>query len=83
MFSGDSGNDLPVLASPVQSVLVANATEAIRTRAIRLAAEQDTSEALYIARGGFLGMNGNYSAGILEGFVHFIPQATEWMARKN
>jgi hypothetical protein len=27
--------------------------------------------ALYSAQGGFLGMNGRYSAGILEGIAHF------------
>lgn len=79
VFSGDSGNDLPVLASPVQSVLVANAADDVRAQALQLTTEQDTSDALYLARGGFLGMNGNYSAGILEGFVHYIPQAAEWL----
>ena len=48
-----------------------------------MAAEQDASTALYIARGGFMGMNGNYSAGILEGFVHFIPQAAAWLGSKQ
>ena len=29
---------------------------------------------LYIcAQGGYLGMNGNYSAGILEGVAHYMP----------
>jgi hypothetical protein len=31
------------------------------------------SARLYIARGGFRGMNGNYSAGILEGIAHYHP----------
>ena len=83
VFSGDSGNDLPVLASSVQSVLVANASDEVRARAVQMAAEQDASAALYIARGGFMGMNGNYSAGILEGFVHFIPQAAAWLGSKQ
>jgi hypothetical protein len=34
-----------------------------------------TAEHLYLARGGFLGMNGNYSAGILEGIGHFHGHA--------
>ena len=35
--------------------------------------------ALYLAHGGFLGMNGNYSAGILEGVAHYHPDTRLWM----
>jgi len=28
-------------------------------------------------------MNGNYSAGLLEGIVHFIPAAIEWLAHDS
>jgi len=79
VFCGDSGNDLPVLVSPLQTVLVANATDPVRTQALQEAAAQGNSAALYLAQGGLLGMNGNYSAGILEGFVHFVPQARGWL----
>ncbi len=78
LFAGDSGNDLPVLGSGIPTVLVANASESVRREAVRLATEAGTSELLYLARGDFLGMNGNYSAGILEGLVHFRPGAAEW-----
>jgi HAD superfamily hydrolase (TIGR01484 family) len=80
LFAGDSGNDLPVLASSINSVLVANAREDVRQQAIELASENNNTSNLYIARGGFMGMNGNYSAGILEGLVHFIPASREWIA---
>lgn len=73
LFAGDSGNDLHVLASPIPSVLVANASEDVKQNAQRLAYEQQNSEALYMASGDCLGMNGNYAAGVLEGVYHFAP----------
>ncbi|MEE4146491.1 MAG: HAD-IIB family hydrolase [Halieaceae bacterium] len=73
VFSGDSGNDIEVLASPVPAVLVANCEAQVREQALREAAAQGYSDRLYLARGGFRGMNGNYSAGILEGIAHYHP----------
>lgn len=73
LFAGDSGNDLPVLASGVPSVLVANASAGVRAAAQALAAQNGHADHLYLARGGVMGMNGNYSAGILEGVGHFHP----------
>ena len=35
--------------------------------------------AFYLAQGGFLGMNGNYSAGILEGVAHYHPDTRFYM----
>lgn len=74
LFAGDSGNDLPVLASAIPSVLVANAMPEVAADALASAAAAGHSAALYLAHGGLLGMNGNYSAGILEGVAHFHPQ---------
>jgi HAD superfamily hydrolase (TIGR01484 family) len=79
VYAGDSGNDLPVIVSPIRSVLVANAAADVVEEAERLAAKQGATQALYLARGGFLGMNGNYSAGILEGVAHYHPGAVFWM----
>ncbi|PKM10683.1 MAG: haloacid dehalogenase [Gammaproteobacteria bacterium HGW-Gammaproteobacteria-3] len=79
VFAGDSGNDLPVLTSPIQSVLVANANSDVRRQASQLARTQATEAALYLARGDFLGMNGNYSAGILEGVAYYLPHTKIWM----
>lgn len=79
VFAGDSGNDLPVLASSLQSVLVKNAREDVRKKAVAMTQENGTENTLYIARGGFLDMNGNYSAGVLEGIAHFLPHTTDWM----
>lgn len=78
LFAGDSGNDLPVLTSPLHSVLVANATDEVRKQAEQEAKEGKTIDALYIAAGSFHEMNGNYSAGILEGLAHFIPETEHW-----
>lgn len=79
VFAGDSGNDLPVIVSRIQSVLVANADPAVVEQAQALVGQQGHSDAYYLARGGFLGMNGNYSAGILEGVAHFLPETLAWM----
>ena len=73
VFAGDSGNDLTVLSSKVQSVLVANASEDVRRAAQQLAEQNGCLKALYLAGSGKLGMDGNYSAGVLEGVWHFIP----------
>ena len=74
LFAGDSGNDLPVLASPIPAVLVANAMSSVATQAVAAAEASGNRQALYLAQGDFLGMNGNYSAGILEGVAHYHPE---------
>jgi len=79
VFAGDSGNDLDVLTSDIPGVLVANATDAVRDQALREAEARNRAADLYCARGGFLDMNGNYSAGVLEGLVHFHPETRGWM----
>jgi len=66
VFAGDSGNDLPVLVSDVPSVLVTNANNKIIKKAQLQTQLQGNTQSFYLAKGGFLGMNGNYSAGILE-----------------
>ncbi|CAG7857191.1 hypothetical protein MCAMS1_01928 [biofilm metagenome] len=79
IFAGDSGNDLPVLISPISSILVANATDEVVELAKSMATQQGTLPALYMAHGGFMGMNGNYSAGILEGIAHYFPSIKLWL----
>ena len=83
VFAGDSGNDLPILASAIQSVLVANADREIIEQAIIEARQQETMAAFYLAQGSFLGMNGNYSAGILEGVAHYHPETKYWMEESS
>lgn len=83
VFAGDSGNDLPVIASAVPSVLVANTDSKIVEQAKNQAVQQGTMSAFYWAKGGFLGMNGNYSAGILEGIEHYHPETRLWMEQHH
>jgi hypothetical protein len=80
VFAGDSGNDLTVLTSGLRSILVANAAADVRGSALASLAEEGRTDRLYVARGGFLGMNGNYGAGVLEGLAHFEPRARSWLA---
>jgi hypothetical protein len=58
---------------------VANAEKDVRDAALKQAAQNNQQDTLYLAQGNFMDMNGNYSAGILEGVVHYIPQAAHWL----
>lgn len=82
VFCGDSGNDLEVLASPIPAVLVANSQPEIQDLAQSIAEKMGHFEQLYLARGGFMGMNGNYSAGMLEGIAHYHPRIAEWLSER-
>lgn len=79
VFAGDSGNDLEVLCSDIQAVLVNNATPEVREQALSLAGANGCTAQLYLAGGDFLGMNGNYAAGILEGVAYYLPHTVEWL----
>ncbi|MGD8590283.1 MAG: HAD-IIB family hydrolase [Chromatiales bacterium] len=83
LFAGDSGNDLPVLASEIPAVLVANAMPSVAQEAFAAAVAAGHRNALYLAKGGFLDMNGNYSAGILEGVAHYHPELLELFSDPN
>jgi HAD superfamily hydrolase (TIGR01484 family) len=79
VFCGDSGNDIEVLASAIPAVLVANSQLDVRALADRLSREAGHTDRLYLAQGNFMGLNGNYSAGILEGIAHYHPDTVAWM----
>lgn len=80
VFAGDSGNDLPVVSSgELQSVLVKNAHPDVINTALTALRDIGASDRLYIAKGGFLHMNGNYSAGVLEGVAYFLPHVKAWL----
>jgi HAD superfamily hydrolase (TIGR01484 family) len=79
IYAGDSGNDLEVLTSETRSVLVANATDLVRSRAVEIAPE----DTLYLARGNFMAMNGNYAAGILEGLGHYLPETLSLLEKRQ
>jgi hypothetical protein len=83
-FSGDSGNDLDVLISPYRTVLVKNATAEVVTKALQGSKAQGNQHHLYLAQGlPELGLNGNYSAGIVEGLLHFFPELKSWLTAKR
>lgn len=79
VFAGDSGNDLPVLTSGLRAVLVRNAHPDVRDEAQRTLRTAGMIDRLYVATGGFLGMNGYYAAGVLEGVQYFFPEVTAWL----
>lgn len=79
VFCGDSGNDMEVLISPIPAVLVANSRGDVMNLACELAKEAGTRDRLYVATGGFMGMNGNYAAGMLEGIAHYHSHIVDWL----
>ncbi|MEJ2397571.1 MAG: HAD family hydrolase, partial [Gammaproteobacteria bacterium] len=80
VFAGDSGNDLPVLTSDIPSILVNNAQAGVKKTARQLSDQTGLAQQLYLARGGFYGLNGNYCAGILEGLGHYHPHIRNMIA---
>ncbi len=80
VFAGDSGNDLDVLTSGLQAILVKNAMDEVRKEAVETLSDQHMLNRLYLPKGNFWGMNGNYAAGVMEGLVHFIPETGELIA---
>jgi sucrose-6F-phosphate phosphohydrolase len=80
VFAGDSGNDLDVLTSGLQTILVKNALDEVRREALETLSAKNMLNRLYLPRGNFWGMNGNYAAGVMEGLVHFIPETDELIA---
>jgi len=77
IFAGDSGNDLDVLLSPIQSILVANAHKDVKDIVMETINKTINHESIYLAKGGFKHMNGNYSAGILEGVQFYVPEIVQ------
>jgi len=72
VFAGDSGNDLEVLISPIQSVLVANATPELKKQALELVEKRGTEKQFFQAINAN-NDNGNYSSGVLQGVMHYLP----------
>ncbi len=79
VFAGDSGNDVQVLSGGLQAILVRNATAEVRAEAEAQLAAAGHHGTLYTARGDWAGMNGNYSAGVLEGVAHYFPGMKDWL----
>jgi len=79
VFAGDSGNDLDSLTSGLPAILVGNSHPDVRTEAFQTMYEKGCGDLLYLARGAFHSLNGNYAAGVLEGLAHFFPEIDDWL----
>ncbi len=81
IFAGDSGNDLPVLGSEIRSILVANAEPGFKQKVKDIAQTNGYPERLYIAKGNDSALDGNYSAGVLQGVLFFMPELQKELHR--
>lgn len=70
VFCGDSGNDIFPLTAGFRGVLVRNADDQL-VESVREAMRKDSELSVYFARGGFMGLNGYYASGVLEGASHY------------
>lgn len=70
VFCGDSGNDIEALTAGFRGVLVRNADEQLVAE-VRQAMAKDPSLQVYFADGGFRGLSGYYTSGVLEGAHHY------------
>lgn len=70
VFCGDSGNDIFPLTAGFRGVLVKNADEQL-VENVKNAMSQDPKLQVYFAKGGFRGLNGYYTSGVIEGAYHY------------
>jgi hypothetical protein len=70
VFCGDSGNDVFPLTAGFSGVLVRNADEQL-VASVQQAAAANPELRLYFAKGGFRGLSGYYTSGVLEGAWHY------------
>jgi hypothetical protein len=70
VFCGDSGNDIFPLTAGFSGVLVRNADEQL-VENVRGAMAKNPGLKVYFAKGGFMGLNGFYTSGVLEGASHY------------
>ena len=66
VYCGDSGNDVFPLTAGFCGVLVRNADEQL-VEDVRTAMAANKALKVYFARGGFMGLNGYYTSGVIEG----------------
>ena len=70
VYCGDSGNDILPLTAGFSGVLVRNADDQL-IRNVKEATRRDHRLKVYFAKGGFRGLSGYYTSGVLEGAAHF------------
>jgi sucrose-6F-phosphate phosphohydrolase len=70
VFCGDSGNDIFPLTAGFSGVLVRNADDQL-VENIEQAMSKNADLKAYFAKGDFMGLNGNYTSGVIEGAYHY------------
>jgi hypothetical protein len=70
VFCGDSGNDVFPLTAGFSGVLVRNADEQL-VASVRQAMDDNPALKVYFATGGFKGLSGYYTSGVIEGAYHY------------
>jgi len=70
VFCGDSGNDIFPLTAGFRGVLVRNADEQL-VENVKAARADNPNLKVYFAKGGFKGLSGYYTSGVLEGAYHY------------
>jgi len=69
-FCGDSGNDIFPLTAGFCGVLVKNADDQL-VKNVKEAMNHNPQLKVYFAKGGFKGLNGYYTSGVIEGAYHY------------
>jgi sucrose-6F-phosphate phosphohydrolase len=70
VFCGDSGNDIFPLTAGFSGVLVKNA-DAQLVENVKKAMNENPELKVYFAKGGFKGLSGYYTSGVIEGAYHY------------
>jgi HAD superfamily hydrolase (TIGR01484 family) len=70
VFCGDSGNDIFPLTAGFSGVLVRNADEQL-VQDVKNAMAKNPNLKVYFAKGGFKGLSGYYTSGVIEGAFHY------------
>lgn len=70
VFCGDSGNDIFPLTAGFRGVLVRNADDQL-VQNVRRAMRENPDLSVYFAKGGFRGLSGYYTSGVIEGAYHY------------
>jgi sucrose-6F-phosphate phosphohydrolase len=70
VFCGDSGNDVFPLTAGFSGVMVRNADDQL-VASVRQAVAANPNLRVYHARGGFRGLSGYYTSGVIEGAYHY------------
>jgi len=70
VFCGDSGNDVFPLTAGFSGVLVRNADDQL-VAGVQEATRKNPDLRVYFAKGGFKGLSGYYTSGVIEGAYHY------------